>query len=90
MSFAYYVIKHFQGPFTPIVRLKSFNNSAMMLVILFSLKAMESLPIGVATHFLVTPLSSMRTVAAFDSDARYKRALSKKPTLNKEYSSMSH
>ena len=32
------------------------NNSAMMLVILFSLKTMESLQNGVVTHFRVTPL----------------------------------
>ena len=34
----------------------------MMLVILSSLKTIESLQIGVATNFRVTPLLSMRTV----------------------------
>ena len=33
----------------------------MMLVILFSLRTIELLQIGVATHFQVTPLFSMRT-----------------------------
>ena len=37
------------------------NDSVMMLVIVFLLKSMESLQNGVATHFQVTPLFSMRT-----------------------------
>ena len=36
------------------------DNAAMMLAILFSLKTMESLQNGVATHFQATPLFSMR------------------------------
>ena len=37
------------------------DNSAIMLVILSSLQTMELLKNGVATHFQVTPLFSMRT-----------------------------
>ena len=56
----------------------------MRLVILFWLKTMESLQIGAATHFRVTPLISMRTVllaslqscGSVDSDAWCKPALS--------------
>ena len=49
----------------------------MILMTLFSLKTMESLQIGVATHFQVTPLLSIRTESivspqscrSFDADA---------------------
>ena len=37
------------------------DNSAITLVILLSLKTMELLQIGVATHFQASPLFSMRT-----------------------------
>ena len=38
------------------------DNSVMTLAILFLLKTMESLQIGIAIHFQATPLLSMRTV----------------------------
>ena len=61
------------------------NNSAMMLVIRFSLQTMESLQNGVATHFQATSLFSMRTESlassqscrSIDSDAWYKWTLTK-------------
>ena len=56
--------------------------SASMLAILFSLKTMESLQNGVATHFQATPLFSMRTILlasstchSADADAWCKWAL---------------
>ena len=57
--------------------------SAMTLAILFSLKTMELLQIGAATHFQVSPLFSIRTVMLassqrcrnVDADARCNRAL---------------
>ena len=49
--------EHYKGPFTPSVSV----NAAMTLAILFSLKTMESLQNGVATHFQATPLFSMKT-----------------------------
>ena len=60
-----------------------YTNSDMRPAILFSLKTMESLQNGVATHFRVTLLFSMRTVSlassgscgSVDSDARCKQAL---------------
>ena len=43
---------------------KCCDNSAMTLaILLFSLKTMESLQIGVATYFQAIPLFSMRTVS---------------------------
>ena len=61
----------------------SMFNSAMKLVILFSLKTMESLRIEVATHFQMTPLISIGIVLlaspqsshSVDTDAWCKRAL---------------
>ena len=61
----------------------TWDNSVLTLAILFSLKTMESLQIGVATHFQATPLFSTRTVwlvllQSFhitDADAWCKRAL---------------
>ena len=58
-------------------------NAAMTLAILFSLKTIESLQIGVATHFQASPLISMRAVSQalsqscriIDADARCERAL---------------
>ena len=55
----------------------------MILVILFSLKTVESLQNGVATHFQVTPLFSMRTellalsqnCSSVDANVWCKRAL---------------
>ena len=60
----------------------SMFNSAMMLVILFSLKTIESLQIEVATQFQVTPLISIGTILlaspqsshSFDTDAWCRRA----------------
>ena len=49
--------KHFKGPFIPSISV----NAVMTLTILFSLKTMESLQNGFATHFQVTLLFSMRT-----------------------------
>ena len=46
-----------KGPFAPSISI----NDAMTLAILFSLKTIESLQNGFATHFQATPLSSMRT-----------------------------
>ena len=43
------------------IQTRAFINSAMSLVIPFSLKTMESLQNGVATYFQATPLISMRT-----------------------------
>ena len=40
-----------------------YNNPAMTLVILFSLKTMESPQNGVATHFRATPLFLMSTIS---------------------------
>ena len=60
-----------KGQFAPSVSV----NAAMTLVILFSLKTMESLQNGVATDFQVTPLFSMsamqscRRVVRVDADA---------------------
>ena len=59
------------------------DNSAMTLAILFSLKTMESLQTGFATHFQATLLFSKRTVSlassqsfcSVDADAWCKRAL---------------
>ena len=59
------------------------DNAAMTLAILFSLKTMESLQNGVATHFQATPLFSMKTESqassqrcrSIDADAWCKRAL---------------
>ena len=45
------------------------DNWAMMLAILFSLKTIESLENGVATHFQVTPLISMRTESLASSQS---------------------
>ena len=68
-----------KGPFTPSVCI----NAVMTLAILFSLKTMDSLQIGVATHLQVTPLFSMRTellassksCRSIDPEAWCKRAL---------------
>ena len=68
------MLVHSYGPFTPI-----WDNGS----VLFSLKTMESLQIGVTTHFWATPLFSMRTVLlaslqsyrSVDADAWCKRAL---------------
>ena len=57
------------------------DNSVMTLAILFSLKTIEPLQNGVATHFQVTSLFSMRTELqassqschSIDADAWYKR-----------------
>ena len=43
------------------------ENPVMTLVILFSWETVESLQNGVETHFLVTPLYSMRTVLLVSS-----------------------
>ena len=59
------------------------DNSVMTLAILFSLKTMEPLKIGVATHFSATLLFSMRAESpgslwscrSFDVDAWCKQAL---------------
>ena len=59
------------------------DNSAVTLAILFSLKTMESLLTGVATHFKATPLFSMRTISlvslrsgrSLDIDAWCKRTV---------------
>ena len=57
------------------------NNSAMALAILFSLKTMESLQNGVATHYGATALFSIRLVSLASSqdchrvDIKCKRAL---------------
>ena len=61
----------------------TFDNSAVTIVILLSLKAMESLENRLQTHTEVAPLFSTRTVSlassqswrSFDSDTRCKRAL---------------
>ena len=61
---------------------QSCNNCAMTLAISLSLKTMQSLQNGVATHFRVTPLYSVRTESllslqscrSVDADARCKRA----------------
>ena len=45
------------------------NNSVMMLAILLSLKTMESLQNGVATHLQATSLFSMRTVSLVSSQS---------------------
>ena len=68
-----------KGVFIPSISV----NTAMTLAILFSLKTMESLQNGFATHFQVTPLISMRTESlassqsgrSVDADAWCKRAL---------------
>ena len=65
-----------KGLFTPSVKIKA-DNSAMTLATLLSLKTMESLQNGGASHFQATPLFSMRTVLlvslqncrSFDADA---------------------
>ena len=44
------------------------NNSVMMLAILLSLKTMESLQNGVATHLQAASLFSMRTVSLVSSE----------------------
>ena len=50
------------GPVYPKRKRQHCDNSATMLAILFSLKTMEPLKNGVATHFQATPLFSMRTL----------------------------
>ena len=68
-----------KGPFIPSVSV----NAAMTFAILFSLKTMESLQNGFATHFQVSPLISMRKESlassqsgrSVDADAWCKRAL---------------
>ena len=45
-----------KGPVYTECQYQCCDNSAMTLVILFSLKTMELLQIGVATHFQVTPI----------------------------------
>ena len=69
------------------------DNSAMMLVILFSLKTMESLQNRVATYFQVIPLISMRTKSLassqsgcrVDVDAWCKQALTLKNNIKHKY-----
>ena len=64
------------------------HNSVMMLVILLSLKRLELLTNGIATHFRVPPLFSMRTVLlaslqscrSVDPDAWCKQALKRELT----------
>ena len=54
----------------------SYDNSVMMLVILFSLKTMELLQNEVATHFQVTPLFfNENTCRSIDTGAGCKWAL---------------
>ena len=68
-----------KGPFIPSVSI----NAAMTLAILFSLKTMESLQNGIATHFQATPLFLMKTESqassqsyrSIDADAWCKRTL---------------
>ena len=65
----------------------------MTLAIVFSLKTMESLQIGVATHFRVTPSFSMRRVSlassqsclSVDADIWCKRTLTA-PSVNRSVS----
>ena len=65
-------------------QLQRCHNSAMMAMILFSLKTMEWLQNGIAIHFQATPLLSMRTemqasmqsCCRVDADAWCERALS--------------
>ena len=60
-----------------------FDNAVMTLAILFSLKTVELLQIGFATHFQAIPLFSVGTESqvslqhchSVDADAWYKRAL---------------
>ena len=49
------------GPVNTKRRCQCCDDFAMMLAIVFSLKTMKSLQIGVATHFQMTPLFSTRT-----------------------------
>ena len=75
----WYNIQLCKGTFTPSVSV----NAAMMLAILLSFKTVESLHNGVATHFQVTPLFSMRTellalsqsCSSVDANVWCKRAL---------------
>ena len=70
-----------QGPVYTKRHRQCCDSSAMMLVVLFSLKITQSLQNGIATHFQVTPLLSMRTESlgssesSQSSDASCKRVL---------------
>ena len=72
-----------QGPVYTKRQSQRCNNSVITLAILLRLKTMESLQNGVAIHFRVTPLFSMRTVSlassqsccSIDNDAWSKGAL---------------
>ena len=76
----------FLGPIYTKRPRQRWDNSAMMLAILFSLKTMESLENGLQPHSGATPLFSMRTVllalsqrcCIIDADARCKWALTRK------------
>ena len=57
------------GPVYTKRQRQSCDNSAMILVILFSLKTVESLQIWVTTHFRVTLLFSKRTVLLASSQS---------------------
>ena len=67
-----------KGPFTPGVSINA-PTTLMILVILFSLKTMESIQYWVTAHLQVTPLFSMKkeslASSQCDSDAWFKRTL---------------
>ena len=81
------------GPFYTTHQRQRCGNSTMTLGILFSLKTMESLQIGVATNFQETALFSMKTVLLvssqscrnIDSDAWCKRVLTKVNVTAKQF-----
>ena len=70
------------GPFTPNVCVNAGDNSVMMLIILFSLKTMESLQNVFASYSGATPffsmraesLASWRSCRSIDADTRCKQA----------------
>ena len=74
-----------------MVRAYLYQASAWTLVILFSLKTIESLQNESATHFQVTPLFSMKTESQVSSHGWRKRALTASDLRHfiKEFSSFS-
>ena len=59
-----YVASNTLGSVYTMCQRQRCDNSAMRLAVLLSLKTMESLQNGVATHFRVTPLVSMSSMAS--------------------------
>ena len=60
---------HISGPVYTERQSRRCKNSALVLVILLLLKTMALLKNGIATHFQVTPLLSMRTVSLVSSQS---------------------